>query len=339
MPKTPAKPPSPPKPKPAPKVAKPAAVAKPVANVAKRVTLPNFVPATKPVTKPGTTPAKTSLPTGIARPAINVSRPVIAQPANVKHPLGTSTSTGPAKLPVSGRPGIGTTPLTPRTGPATGRPGTSAPAGVGHGTATAPIKVAPSVLRAVPVSHPQVTPQVNNLRFINPDFARNIVNLRPGGEGVTRDQIKVPICPAIDVTDEVLFESPAAAGTKFYLPRYKVATDHQRYQISFHQGDAGWSLVVNLTKFAAPSIASAAGSAQELDHHVAVLLRFSQMIGNQAGAQEELSFQEVTSKGGVLQATLRLDSLQQRDLLYQALSDRTFGTTLVVRRAVTVAVP
>jgi hypothetical protein len=207
------------------------------------------------------------------------------------------------------------------------------------GTATAPAKIPPQVLTTIPVVHPPVTAPINNIRYIDPNFARNIINLRPPTEGVARNQIKVPICPQADVTDEVLFEDAAQPAKKFYLPRYKVVTDHQKYQIAFRQDDTGWSLVINLTKFAAPSIATAAASAQEIDHHVAVLMRFNQMIGNQAGAQEELPFQEVTVKNNVLIATLRLDSLQQRDLVYQALSDRSLGAALVVRRAVTVAVP
>lgn len=188
------------------------------------------------------------------------------------------------------------------------------------------------------MTHPPITPPVKNIRFVDPNLARNIVGLRPATGGAPREQMKVPICPGADVTDEVLFEDPAQPAKKYYLPRYKLATDHQKYRISFRQDDAGWSFVVNLTKFAAPSIASAAKTAQEIEHHVAVLVRFSQMIGNQPGAQEELSFQEVTLKDGVLTATLHLDSLQQRDLLYGALQDRSLGTSLVVRRAVTVAV-
>jgi len=180
---------------------------------------------------------------------------------------------------------------------------------------------------------------VNNIRFVDPNFARNIVNLRPASGGEPRENMKVPICPKPDVTDELLFEDPIQPGKKYYLPRYKLATDRQKYRVAFRRDDTGWSFVVNLTKFAAPSIADAAKSAQEIDHHVAVLVRFSQMIGTQAGAQEELSFQEVTLKEGVLTATLRLDSLQQRDSLYQALRDRSFATALIARRAVTVAVP
>ncbi len=220
-----------------------------------------------------------------------------------------------------------------------GRPG-SAPSGSGHaaGTATAPAK-SPTVLTVVPVGHPQLTPQVKNIRFFDPKFAQNIVNLRPTGGGVPRDQIRVPISPSADVTDEVLFESPVPPARNFYLPRYKLEMQKKRYGVSFREDDRGWSLAVQLTKSAASSIAAKTSTAQEIDHHVAVLVRFNQMIGNQPAGQEELSFQEVAVKGGVLQATLRLDTVQQRDLLYQALTDRSFGTTLIVRRAVTVGVP
>ena len=257
------------------------------------------------------------------KPAVNVAKPINRVAVPTFAPATKKPATPPkATTPVAARPVT------------LGRPVT-----VSHtGTATAPAKAAP-VLTTVPVSRLQVTPQVNNIRYLNPDFARNIINLRPAVTGVPRDQIKAPICPIADATDEVLYEDPAQPSKKFYLPRYQLATDNQRYQVAFRQTESGWSFAVQLTKFAAPSIASAAGSAQELDHRVAVLVRFSQMIGNQAGAQEELAFQEVSLKGGVLQATLRLNSLQQRDLLYQALRDRTFGAALLVRRAITVAVP
>ena len=266
-------------------------------------------------------PAKPKVQPKVSKPAVKAPKPgpkVAGPPSRVTGPnFGHAT---PVTKPVA-------------------KP-TSAPTSVSHtGAVPTPAKGAPPVLRTVPTGHPQVTPSVGNLRNVDPNLARNIVNLRPVGEGVVRGQIKVPICPVPDATDEVLFEDPVQPTKKFYLPRYKVATDHQRYQISFGEDNRGWFLAVNLMKFPAPSIASAAQSAQEIEHRTAVLVRFNQMIGNQPAAHEELSFQEVTLRDGVLRATLRLDSLQQRDLLYQALSDRTFGTTLLVRRAVRVAVP
>jgi hypothetical protein len=194
----------------------------------------------------------------------------------------------------------------------------------------------------VPVLHPQPTPPVKDLRYIDPNFTRNIIGLRPPVNGVPREQIKVPISPRADVTDEVLFEDPATSSTKYCLPRYQLAVDKNKkghYLVALRQDESGWSLVVGMTKFFAPSIAAAAKTAQEMKHHVAVLLRCNQMIGNQVGAQEELSFQEVTFADGILRATLRLASVEQRDLVYQALTDHSLGAALVVRRAITVGVP
>lgn len=302
MPEKPRRPPPPAKAKAPVVAAKPATPApKRTTPVAKPVPAKPGAPLPKPVTNVTMLSARTTAPKFI--PATPATRPVTPSKPHAVSVAAPATKPGPA------------------------------------GPATTPAKAVPVVLQKVPVAQPQVTPQVNNIRFIDPNFARNIVNLRPVGDGVPRSQIQVPISPAPDITDEMLFEDPAQPTKKFYLPRYKVATDHQRYQISFRQDDKGWSFTVHLTKFPAPSIAAAAGSAQEIDHHVAVLVRYSQTIGNQPGAQEEISFQEVTLKDGVLHATLRLDSLPQRDSLYGAISDRTFATALIVRRAVKVAVP
>ena len=144
------------------------------------------------------------------------------------------------------------------------------------------------------------------------------------------------------MTDELLFEDPATPSTKYGLPRYKLAVDKNkkdRYQVALRKDESGWSLAVGMTKFFAPSIAAAAKTAQEIKHQVAVLLRCNQMIGNQVGAQQELSFQEVTFSDGILRAALRLDSVEQRDLVYQALTDHSLGAALVVRRVITVGIP
>jgi hypothetical protein len=178
----------------------------------------------------------------------------------------------------------------------------------------------------------------------DPAFNQNIANLRPQTGGVPRNQIRVPICASSNVTDEVLFEDPTQPAKKYYLPRYAVAGDGRRYEVAFREeagkGDSRWSFAVSLTKSAAPAIASAANSAQELPHRVAVFLRCNQMVGNQAGAREELSFQQVTTaRDGGLQATLYCASIEQRDVLYRALTDPALGATLVVRRTTAVAIP
>lgn len=178
------------------------------------------------------------------------------------------------------------------------------------------------------------------LQHIDPNL---IWGLRPPGQGVPRNEIKVPISPSSNVTDEVFFEDPAQPANKYYVPRYEVASDGQAYQVAFRKegskNDGRWTLVVSLTKSAAPSIAAAAGSARELQHRVAVILRYNQMMGNQAGGREELTFQNATAGNGQVVATLQCASQQQRDVLYHALTDSTLGASLLVRRSITIAVP
>ncbi|MFN2164693.1 MAG: hypothetical protein ACK2U9_00350, partial [Anaerolineae bacterium] len=43
-----------------------------------------------------------------------------------------------------------------------------------------------------------------------------------GGEGASRDQLTVPISPAPEPTDTLLFEDPANPAKKYYLPRYRL---------------------------------------------------------------------------------------------------------------------
>src|SRR5947209_3396152 len=342
------KPPSKPVPAKPVAVAKPATPARPqpkpapMAQPATRVAVPVFVPAAKVPAAPAKGKQPAPVTPSLAKPWIApVIKPAVtpAKPATPLHttaPAASHPQATPAKPPV-----FATTPahtvVIPPPPPRLQTPAKPVtPAATG--TAAAPAKT-PVVMTAVPQLHPQTTPAINNLRFIDPHFVNNIINLRPAAAGEPRDKMKAPIAPAFDVTDEMLFEDPAQPAKKYYLPRYALASDHEHYQVSFKHDNSGWSFVVRLTKSAAPSLATAAASAQEIDHHVAVLARYSQMIGNQAGAQEELAFQEVGIKDGVLEAKLRLTSLQQRDSLYQALRDRTFATALLVRRAITVAVP
>src|SRR5947209_3947572 len=347
------KPPSKPVPAKPVAVAKPATPARPqpkpapMAQPATRVAVPVFAPIGKVPAAPAkgkqpapVTPSLAKPPIApVIRPAVTPVKPVApvkpVTPAHTTTPAASHPQTTPAKPPLATTPAhsvfIPPPPPRPQTPAKLGTPAAT-------GTAAAPAKT-PVVMTAVPQPHPQTTPAVNNLRFIDPHFANNIINLRPVAAGEPRDKMKAPIAPAFDVTDEMLFEDPAQSAKKYYLPRYALASDHEHYQVSFKHDDSGWSFVVRLTKSAAPSLATAAASAQEIDHHVAVLARYRQMSGNQAGAQEELAFQEVGVKDGVLEAKLRLTSLQQRDSLYQALRDRTFATALLVRRAITVAVP
>src|SRR5579863_2838236 len=143
-----------------------------------------------------------------------------------------------------------------------------------------------------------LTPQLTNVRLIDPAFARDVNAVQPQVRGVVRSQLKDPVAPTPAVTDEVLFEAPANAAQKYYLPRYRVAQQNasgvQQYQMAFEPSGTGFALTIRLEKFVAPTLQQAAHTAHEVDHHVAVLLRHALMINGRPGSQEELAFQEIT---------------------------------------------
>jgi hypothetical protein len=213
----------------------------------------------------------------------------------------------------------------------------------GAAMAAAPASTAVHVATAQATT-PVLTAQVANMRMIDPVFARNISAVQPQVSGEPRSQLKDPVAPNTAINDEMLFEAPADASQKYYLPRYRVAQQNasglQEYQITFEPAGTGFTLTIRLEKFAAPSLEQAAHTAHEIDHHIAVLLRHSMMINGVAGALEELAFQEITLlPDGAVRAALRVATLPERDMLYRALTESSLNATLVVRRAFTIAVP
>jgi hypothetical protein len=160
---------------------------------------------------------------------------------------------------------------------------------------------------------------------------------------IPRDQVTVPICSVEDVTDTVLFEDAANPTKKFYLPRYRIAEQNvsgqQQYQISLEASGQSWHLTLHLEKYPAPEIREAAREAEEINHEVTVILHYRFMSGNSGEAQKELGFQEVTTTGGRLRATLRVDSLSERDQLYQEITNPDYRAFLIVRRTMKVAIP
>ena len=80
----------------------------------------------------------------------------------------------------------------------------------------------------VPTGSPVLTTPIQNIRFIDPVFAQNIINLRPLTEGLPRGQINVPVSPSENVTDELIFEGASDPALKFYIPRYRLAQQLRR---------------------------------------------------------------------------------------------------------------
>ncbi len=227
-----------------------------------------------------------------------------------------------------------------------GRP-TFTDVAVSRGEPAAASTVGPQPVKAkeadVPTGSPVLTTPIQNIRFIDPMFAQNIINLRPPTEGVPRGQINVPVSPSENVTDELIFEGASDPSLKFYIPRYRLTQQtvggEQRYQIALQQSGEEWTLTVHLQKYRAPAIAAVAPEATEMAHRIAVLLKHNQFAGGNVIGTEELQFQETTVEPNGIHAVLRGNTIAARDLTYLTLADPSYGAVLIVRKWVTVAVP
>ena len=161
--------------------------------------------------------------------------------------------------------------------------------------------------------------------------------LLPGRLGVPRDQIKVPIAPTDAPDDGSLYEDPASPERRYYLPRYRVAQDDERYRIALLEVDPGWRLEIDLEKFLAPELAEEGWEAGELPHDVAVVLRYELPVASsESGAQIEAVATVSTTDDGLTRASF---PAAQPDELVLALSDVDRKTKLVVQRSFRAAVP
>lgn len=200
---------------------------------------------------------------------------------------------------------------------------------------------------AVPVSDSFAVSRVGEVKLFNPGLAELLAGMRPSVNGIPREQLSFPISfsgkatdePA-EVTDEQLFEAPADATQKFYLPRYRLkeqnVSGQLQFQVKLEKSGTGGSLTVNLEKYPAASIAEASRSAQEIKHAVTILLKYNVLLG---GVQKELEFQEVTAAENGLRAVLRLNGLGELTQVYQAISQAAHNAQLIVRRLIEVAIP
>jgi hypothetical protein len=185
--------------------------------------------------------------------------------------------------------------------------------------------------------------RVENLALINPGLARAIANLSVSAAGLLRTELTGAVSPAEELTDLLLYEDAHDASQKFYLPRYRIAeqtvSGKQQYRMSLEPSGSEWKFTIYFEKYPAPEIEIAARTAQELPHEISVALRYQLMVGSTVAAERELVFPDVVAEPPALRASLRLSRLEERDQLYQALTESAYGTSLIVRRAWRVAIP
>lgn len=156
-----------------------------------------------------------------------------------------------------------------------------------------------------------------------------------------RNELTVPVAPTATPADSDVFESPD--GSKRYvLPRYALAFDKvgpvEEPRIAIADRNGTPTLVVTLVE--TPSPAATADTA-ELSHLVSVTLKYQRRVEGGGYMVQQIAFAPVPPID-VVQTTVTAEApLEegQRQQVLAALSDLDSAATLVVGRAISVAVP
>ncbi len=212
----------------------------------------------------------------------------------------------------------------------------------------APVVAAAAVTRPAPrvtttLSEARLATVAQPVALANPRLAVNLAKLRPhvidvlgqGQAGDPRESVKVPISPVPEPSDTVLFEDPADASRKYYLPRYRLREQGGRYEIGIAAApDGTWRLSIGLERFPAPELGAAVQGAAELEHTYAVFFRYG--AGPSNAIEKRVDFNEKADDPKGVTVSVGL-SLNERDNLLFALQTPAARPALVVRRAITVA--
>ncbi|WP_440955511.1 hypothetical protein ACSAZK_00590 [Methanosarcina sp. Mfa9] len=168
-------------------------------------------------------------------------------------------------------------------------------------------------------------------------FSRTTIRKRAGkneASGISG----LPVCPAGEIGDKVLYAAGPGSSGNLYLPRYRLAElqlpNHNQYLVSLKKSRQGWDLKVRLEKYPYPGLP--AHGLKELPHEISLTLRSS---GIPEDRPPEFSFQELFRTAAGLNAVLNIPTLPERDMVYSILTKPGCGTELIVCRRIEVAVP
>ncbi len=202
---------------------------------------------------------------------------------------------------------------------------------------------APAARMTTTMSEARLATFEQPVAMTNPRLAMRMTRIRPhifdvigqAAEGDAREHITLPISPVPEPTDAVLFEDPADASKKYYLPRYRLREQGGRYEIGIAAAQDGtWRLGIGLERFPAPELGAGAQGAAELTHTIAVFFRYG--AGPSNAIEKRVDFNEKSDDPKGVSVSVAL-SLNERDNLLFALQTPAARPTLVVRRAITVA--
>lgn len=209
--------------------------------------------------------------------------------------------------------------------------------------AIAAAAVAQPARMSTTLSEARLATAAQPVTLANPRLATRMLKIRPhivdvigqAQEGDARETVTVPISPVPEPTDTVLFEDPADASKKFYLPRYRLREQGGRYEIGITAAQDGtWRLSIGLERFPAPELGAAAQGALPLDHPIAVFFRYGAGPSNAIEKRVDFNEEADDDKGVTVSVGL---TLGERDNLLFALQTPGARPALVVRRAITVA--
>jgi hypothetical protein len=152
--------------------------------------------------------------------------------------------------------------------------------------------------------------------------------------GYSRADAKLPVSPAVQPTDALLFADAKEAGKTYWLPRYRLRSDQGRYEIAHAvEADGLFTMRFGLEPVPAPEVHAA--TAQVLPHRLGMEIRYRTANGN---IEKRLPAAELApdARGQVL--TLKL-TLEERDSLLRAFRSDDARTELLVMRAIELTVP
>jgi hypothetical protein len=201
-----------------------------------------------------------------------------------------------------------------------------------------------SALAVQPVSSVPVRRIATLPNSVSPEIINAIAQFQLASDGVPRDQIRVPISPVPEVTDQVLFESAADPTKKFYVPRYVLGehnvSGQEQFRIALEQSGQGGTLSLHLDKVVPLQLRDLVQKtgAMEIDHAVSVVLQYH-LVGNSSDVQKAMKFDEAINEEGGLRVTLNLASLTEVYQVYQAMTTINYNASLVVSRVLAVAIP
>ena len=206
-------------------------------------------------------------------------------------------------------------------------------------------EIAQPIVTATPQAvRPTLTAQIRDVKMLDPDFGSRIsgIPFRPLGGGVERSALTAPILLGDTLAENSVLEDPRDPAKKFFVMGYavgeEVATTGRQFIVRMAAKGPAWELSVTLAARAPAAILAANPGAQQLSHQVSLRLNYLQRVNNKPSVVSDIEFTQTTTEGGVVRGVLAIDNMNQRDELYQALTDPELEAHLIVRQLVTVAV-